>query len=169
LNTARKKTPNPNAGKKDYTPVYVSIADKPDSIMRGMDNFVAEVQKTESAGDKWRWVPMLIFFVGVGLTAIDGCLFLLGLFRSSLRSAHSALAGGLHPCPQTAEERLARFFPALLRDKGNPAHASRRPQAWFHLPRSSRPDGSHAPHQGGARNKDTQNRTTQHFPTNGFR
>lgn len=81
LNTARKKTPAPRAaGKKDYTPVYVSIADKPDSIMRGMDKFVREVQKTESAGDKWRWIPMLIFLAGVGLAAIDGLLLLLGYF-----------------------------------------------------------------------------------------
>lgn len=80
LNTARKKAPHPNAGKKNYTPVYVSIADKPDSIMRGMDKFVAEVQRTESAGDKWRWIPMLIFFVGVGLVAIDALLTLLGYF-----------------------------------------------------------------------------------------
>lgn len=80
LNTARKKTaPAVNiTGKKDYTPVYVSIADKPDSIMRGMDRFVREVQKTESAGDKWRWIPMLIFFAGVGLLAIDGILILFG-------------------------------------------------------------------------------------------
>jgi hypothetical protein len=79
LNTARKKTPKPSVmGKKDYTPVYVSIADKPDSIMRGMDKFVAEVQKTESAGDKWRWIPLIIFFVGVGLSAIDGLLLALG-------------------------------------------------------------------------------------------
>jgi hypothetical protein len=78
LNTARKKTPHPNAGVRHYTPVYVSIADKPDSIMRGMDKFVAEVERTESAGDKWRWVPMLIFFVGVGLAAVDGLLFAFG-------------------------------------------------------------------------------------------
>jgi len=78
LNTARKKTPSPAAGKKDYQPVYVSIADKPDSILRGMDRFVAEVQRTESAGDKWRWIPLIIFFGGLGLMAIDGLLFLLG-------------------------------------------------------------------------------------------
>ncbi len=81
LNTARKKTAPLNARmKKDYTPVYVSIADKPNSIMLGMDKFVAEVQKTETAGDKWRWVPMLIFFVGVGLAAIDLILILFGYF-----------------------------------------------------------------------------------------
>ncbi|HLO28974.1 MAG TPA: BhlA/UviB family holin-like peptide [Anaerolineales bacterium] len=78
LNTARKKSPVPTAGKKTYTPVYISIADKPDSIMQGMDRFVKEVQKTETAGDKWRWVPLLIFFAGLGLMSIDGLLLLLG-------------------------------------------------------------------------------------------
>ena len=82
LNTARKKTaPETNiTGKKDYTPVYVSIADKPNSIMRGMDRFVKEVQLTEKAGDKWRWIPMLIFFAGIGLMTIDGLLILFGYF-----------------------------------------------------------------------------------------
>ena len=79
LNTARKKTaPVSTTGKKDYTPVYVSIADKPDSIMRGMDKFVREVQKTESAGDKWRWAPMMIFIAGVGMVAIDAVLLIFG-------------------------------------------------------------------------------------------
>jgi len=82
LNTARKKTaPETNiTGKKDYTPVYVSIADKPDSIMRGMDRFVKEVQLTEKAGDKWRWIPILIFFAGIGLMTIDGLLIFFGYF-----------------------------------------------------------------------------------------
>ena len=65
LNTARKNSAPP-AGKKEYTPVYVSLADRPDTIMQGMDRFVAEVQKTESAGDKWRWIPLMIFFAGLG-------------------------------------------------------------------------------------------------------
>lgn len=78
LNTARKKTPAPAAGRKEYTPVYLSIADDPDAVIEGMDKFVAEIQKTESAGDRWRWVPMLIFLGGLGLMAIDGLLFLLG-------------------------------------------------------------------------------------------
>jgi hypothetical protein len=78
LNTARKKTSAPTAGKKDYTPVYLSIADDPDAVIQGMDSFVAEVQKTESAGDKWRWVPMMIFFAGLALMGIDGFLLILG-------------------------------------------------------------------------------------------
>jgi hypothetical protein len=79
LNTARKTaTAAPKAGKKDYTPVYLSIADDPDAVLQGMDKFVAEIQKTESAGDKWRWVPMLIFFGGLGLMGIDGILLMLG-------------------------------------------------------------------------------------------
>jgi hypothetical protein len=77
LNTARKKTAPP-AGRKVYTPVYLSIADDPEAVIEGMDRFVAGIEKTESAGDKWRWSPMLIFFVGLGLMGIDGILLVLG-------------------------------------------------------------------------------------------
>jgi hypothetical protein len=77
LNTARKQT-SVTTGKNEYTPVYLSIADDPDAVIQGMDKFVAEVQKTESVGDKWRWVPMVIFFAGLGLMAIDGLLLLNG-------------------------------------------------------------------------------------------
>jgi hypothetical protein len=80
LNTARKKTPAPTAGKKEYTPVYVTLADRPDTIMQGMDKFVGEVQKTETAGDKWRWVPLIIFFIGLGLIFIDLFIDLFGYF-----------------------------------------------------------------------------------------
>jgi hypothetical protein len=81
LNTARKKTaPNPNAGRKDYLPVYISLADKPQSIMQGMDRLRYQVQRTETAGDKWRWIPLIIFFGGVGLIVIDLVFDLLGYF-----------------------------------------------------------------------------------------
>lgn len=81
LNTARKKVAPANTlGKKDYLPVYISLADKPQSIMQGMDKLRVEVQKTEKAGDKWRWVPLLIFFAGVGLIVIDLFIDLLGYF-----------------------------------------------------------------------------------------
>ena len=79
LNTARKKVaPANNLGKKDYLPVYISLADKPQAIMQGMDQLKVDIQKTEKAGDKWRWVPMIIFFVGVGLMSVDLLLLLLG-------------------------------------------------------------------------------------------
>jgi hypothetical protein len=82
LNTARKKgnTDKDQFGKKEFAPVYVSIADKPDSIIRGMNEFVAKVQKTETGGDKWRWIPMFIFFAGIGLALIDVLLILFGYF-----------------------------------------------------------------------------------------
>ena len=82
LNTARKKvTPSTNvAGKNDALPVYISLADKPLSIIQGMDNLKVDVQKTETAGDKWRWVPLMIFFGGVGLIVIDLLFDLLGYF-----------------------------------------------------------------------------------------
>jgi hypothetical protein len=45
-----------------------------------MNKFVSDVQKTETSGDKWRWIPMIIFFVGVGLAGIDLLLILFGYF-----------------------------------------------------------------------------------------
>ncbi len=81
LNTARKKAPAPNAlGKKSFAPLYISLADKPMSILQGMNRLKAEVQRTETAGDKWRWIPLFIFFAGIGLALIDGLLILLGYF-----------------------------------------------------------------------------------------
>lgn len=78
LNTARKVAPSTNiAGKKDLLPVYISLADKPESIILRMDKFRTDAQKTESVGDKWRWVPILIFFAGIGLILIDVVLWLL--------------------------------------------------------------------------------------------
>src|SRR4030095_14884424 len=82
FNTARKRnTPAKTIrGKNDYLPVYMSLADKPQSIMQGMDRLKVEVQRTATAGDKWRWIPMLIFFGGVGLIVIDLIFDLLGYF-----------------------------------------------------------------------------------------
>lgn len=79
LNTARKRVNQTNTlGKKELLPVYVSLADKPTSIIQGMNKFRSDVQKTEKAGDKWRWIPLLIFFVGIGLILVDGFVLLLG-------------------------------------------------------------------------------------------
>jgi hypothetical protein len=82
LNTARKRnTPAKNiTGKTEYLPVYISLADRPQSIMQGMDKLRLDVQKTEKAGDKWRWIPLIIFFGGVGLIVIDFFIDLLGYF-----------------------------------------------------------------------------------------
>jgi len=82
LNTARKRnTPKTNSrGKKETLPVYISLADKPQSIMQGMDKLRLDVQKTEQAGDKWRWIPLIIFFIGVGLVMIDLLIDLFGYF-----------------------------------------------------------------------------------------
>jgi hypothetical protein len=78
LNTVRKKTAAPTAGTKEYTPVYISIADSAENVTRGMDSFAADLQKTERVGDRWRWMPMVIFLLGLGLMAVDGLLLLLG-------------------------------------------------------------------------------------------
>ena len=164
LNTARKKTPVRAAGKNDYTPVYLSIADDPDTVIQGMDKFVAEVQKTESAGDKWRWAPMLIFLGGLGLIAIDGIL--LGLGYSSLVFT----AGGILLW-------IAAFVMARSLRKSDSYDFSPRytgtKQILQILRDDLKPDSSFLGHldlTGAMLNtkvaretKDTQDRTTQHF------
>ncbi|HEX2997551.1 MAG TPA: hypothetical protein VHP14_22200 [Anaerolineales bacterium] len=164
LNTARKKTPAPTAGKKEYTPVYISIADGPDAVIQGMDRFVTQVQKTESAGDKWRWVPLAIFFVGVGLMAIDGLLLLLGytsfiftfggiaLWIAALvmaRSLRKSDSSDFSPRYTAAKQILY-----TLRD-------DLKPQSTFlgHLDLT----GAMLPSKVARETKDTRDRTTQYF------
>ena len=164
LNTARKKTPNPKAGKKDYTPVYVSLADRPETIMHGMDKFVTDVQKTESAGDKWRWIPLLIFFAGAGLICIDLFIDLLGYFSFiftlggvGLWIAAIALAVGLRKSDSKdfspRYEGLKQILHTLRDDL--------KPQTTFlgHLDLT----GATLPTKVARSAKDTQDRTTQYF------
>jgi hypothetical protein len=166
LNTARKKvTPTTNAaGKKEFVPVYVSIADKPDSIMRGMDRFVAEVRHTESAGDKWRWIPLLIFFAGLGLMAIDGVLFIFGF------TSFVFISGGVLLW-------IAAFIMALSLRKSDSKDFSPRykgmKQILYTLRDDLRPDttftgyldltGAFLPTKVARQTKDTRDRTTQYF------
>jgi hypothetical protein len=75
-----KRVPAAKDAKKDYTPVYLTLADKPQSIMQGMDRLVADTNKVEKAGQKWWWLPLLVFAGGFGLMLIDGVLFLFGYF-----------------------------------------------------------------------------------------
>ncbi len=78
---SRRKPPAKTAAAaKDFTPVFLTLADKPNNILQGMDRLVADVQKTEVAGDRWWWMPLLIYLGGVGLILLDGVLDLLGYF-----------------------------------------------------------------------------------------
>jgi hypothetical protein len=78
-NISRRKPPAKDAAaKKDFTPVFITIADKPDSVMRGMDNLSARAEQTDTAGQRWWWLPLAIFAVGVGLILVDGLLDLFG-------------------------------------------------------------------------------------------
>ncbi|MBE0672651.1 MAG: hypothetical protein IH588_18905 [Anaerolineales bacterium] len=165
LNTARKKTPPPSAtGKKDYTPVYVSIADKPDSIMRGMDKFVAEVQKTESAGDKWRWIPMLIFFVGVALVSVDGLLFAFGYVSFIFTVGALCLWVAAFIMARSLRKSDSHDFSPRYFGTKKMLHTLRddlKPGSTFlgHLDLT----GPMLPTKVARETQDTQNRTTQHF------
>jgi len=166
LNTARKKTtPAANInGKKDYVPVYVSIADKPDSIMRGMDNFVKEVRITEKAGDKWRWIPMLIFLVGVGLMVIDGGLLIFGYFSLVFSAGGFLLWIAAFVMARSLRKSDSSDFSPRYKGTKTILHTLRddlKPDSTFlgHLDLT----GAMLKTKVAREAKDTQNRTTQYF------
>lgn len=165
LNTARKKTPAPSrAGKKDYTPVYVSIADKPDSIIRGLDEFKSKVEKTESAGDKWRWIPMIIFFVGVGLVLIDVLLLAFGYFSLVFSGGAFLLWIAAFIMARSLRKSDSHDFSPRYKGLKEILHTLRddlKPDSTFlgHLDLT----GAMLPTKVARETKDTQDRTTQHF------
>ena len=164
-NTARKKSqPAVTTGKKDYTPVYVSLADKPESILRGMDKFLADVNRTESAGDKWRKLPLLIFFGGLGLMLLDVVIALFGY------SSFVFSAGGLAVW-------IAAFIMAISLRKSDSKDFSPRYEGLKNILHTLRYDlkpnstfnghldltGSMLKTKVARETKDTSDRTTQHF------
>ena len=167
LNTARKRnapSTNTTTDKKEFLPLYVSLADKPDSILRGMDKFVVDVQKTESAGDKWRWIPFIIFLGGLGLMAVDGILILLG-YRSFV-----FIAGGLVlwvaavVMARSLRKSDSKDFPPRYKDTKNVVYTLRddlKPGSTFngHLDLT----GAMLKTKVAREAKDTRDRTTQYF------
>lgn len=164
LNTARKKTPPPAAGKKEYTPVYVSIADRPDAVIQGMDRFVAQVQRTEAAGDKWRWVPLLIFFAGLGLIAIDGLLIVLGYISFIFSAGGIALWIAALVMARSLRKSDSSDFPPRYTTTKQILYTLRddlKPQSTFlgHLDLTGAMLNSKVAHE----TKDSRDRTTQYF------
>lgn len=162
-NLSRLKPPARDA-KKDYTPVYLTLADKPESILQGMDRLVADTQKMETAGQRWWWLPLVVFAAGLGLVLIDGLLYLLGyvsiIFTAGgvlLWIAAFWLAFGLR-------KSRAQAFPPRYSGTKQILHTLRddlRPDTTFlgHLDLT----GALLPTKVAREANDSQNRTTQYF------
>ena len=165
FNISRRKPPAKDAAaKKDFTPVYITLADKPTNIMRGMDNLVAQSQKVDTAGQRWWWVPLVIFAGGMGLALIDGLLILFG-YDSWIFSAGGVVIW------------IAAFAMALSLRKSraqafSPRYAETK-QILYTLRDDLRPDttflghldltGAMLPGKVAREAKDTRDRTTQYF------
>ena len=166
LNTARKKVKTTNdLGKKEFAPVYVSIADNPDSINRDMNKIVAEAKKTETAGDKWRWIPLLIFFAGIGLALVDVLIFLLGFSISFVFIGGGFLLwiAALIMARSLRKSDLLDFSPRYngIKEILHTHRDTLKPGATFlgHLELK----GSMLDTKVARESQDTQSRTTQHF------
>ncbi|HXD09085.1 MAG TPA: hypothetical protein VN653_03385 [Anaerolineales bacterium] len=166
LNTARKRNaPATNSmGKKDFLPVYISLADKPQSIMQGMDRLKAQVQRTETAGDKWRWIPLIIFFGGVALVLIDLFLDLLGYFSIIFTGGGIALWVAAIVMARSLRKSDSQDFAPRYNGTKNILYTLRddlRPSSTFlgHLDLT----GSLLPTKVARTTKDSQDRTTEYF------
>jgi hypothetical protein len=166
LNTARKRnTPTKNiAGKQDYLPVYISLADKPQSIMQGMDKLRLDVQKTEKSGDKWRWIPLIIFFGGVGLIVIDLFIDLLGYFSFVFTGGGIALWIAAIVMARSLRRSDSADFPPRYNGTKQILHTLRddlKPDSSFlgHLDLT----GALLPTKVARTSKDSQDRTTEYF------
>jgi len=59
-------------------PVYLTLSSQPRTILRGMDDLLASTRIVNAAGERWKWMPRLGLFVGLGMMAIDLVLYFLG-------------------------------------------------------------------------------------------
>ncbi|HEY2981633.1 MAG TPA: hypothetical protein VGJ22_10660 [Anaerolineales bacterium] len=162
-NLCRIKPPA-KAAQKDYTPVYLTLADKPDNIMRGMDKLIAETRQMESASQRWWWLPLVVFAAGIALMLIDGLMFVFGyvsiIFTAGgvlLWIAAFWLAFGLR-------RSRAQAFPPRYAGSKEIFHTLRddlRPGGTFlgHLDLT----GALLPTKVAHEASDSQNRTTQYF------
>ena len=166
LNTARKRnTPSKNiTGKTEYLPVYISLADKPQSILQGMDKLRLDVQRTEKAGDKWRWIPLVIFFIGVGLIVIDLLIDLFGYFSLVFTGGGILLWIAAIVMARSLRRSDSADFPPRYKGAKEIIHILRddlRPNSTFlgHLDLT----GALLPTKVARSTKDTRDRTTEYF------
>jgi hypothetical protein len=166
LNTARKKTaPETNiTGARNFAPVYITLADTPDSIIQGMNKLAAEVRRTETAGDKWRWIPLLIFFAGLGVMSIDGLMLLLGYFSFAFTGGGFAMMIAAFFLARGLRKSDSYDFSPRYQGLKEILHTLRddiKPGSTFlgHLDLTGALLSTKVAHEA----KDSQNRTTQYF------
>ncbi len=164
-NISRIKPPaKAAAAAKDFTPVYLTLADKPDHIMRGMDKLVSQAQQTGTAGQRWWWMPLLIFAAGFGLMLVDGMLYLLG-YVSLIFSAGGILlwVAAFVMAFNLRRSRAQAFSPRYAATKSilYTLRDDLRPSTTFlgHLDLT----GAMLPSKVAREAKDAQNRATQYF------
>jgi len=77
--SAGKPAPaNMKGSTRKIAPVYLTLSSQPRTIIDGMDALVAKTQTANAAGQRWKWLPRLGFFAGLGMMAVDLILFLFG-------------------------------------------------------------------------------------------
>jgi hypothetical protein len=74
-----RATPTLSSGAKaDYTPLYLNFSNKPRAILDNMSAMVAQADKVNATRTRWSKGPRLLFWLGLGLMAVEGLIYLLG-------------------------------------------------------------------------------------------
>lgn len=63
---------------KNATPLYLTLASKPRAILDGMDRLVTQTQVSNLSGQRWKLLPRIGFFLGLGMIVIDLLLRVFG-------------------------------------------------------------------------------------------
>lgn len=74
-----RATPTLSSGaKSDFTPLYLNFSNKPRAILDNMSAMVAQADKVNATKTRWSKGPRLLFWLGLGLMAVEGLIYLLG-------------------------------------------------------------------------------------------
>ena len=159
-----RRKPPAQAARKDYTPVYLSLADRPASILRGMDLLVSQSQRVDTTAQKWWWLPLAVFGAGAGLILVDGVLLLRGYTSVIFSAAGLVLWAAAFVLAFRLRRSRAQAFPPRYAGAREILHTLRddlRPDTTFlgHLDLT----GALLPSKVAREANDAQNRTTQFF------
>lgn len=72
---ARAAPAPPDGG---WTPLYLNFSNKPRAILENMQALAAQAEKVNATRARWGRGPRLLFLAGLGLTLIEGLVYLLG-------------------------------------------------------------------------------------------
>jgi len=145
-------------------PVYLTLSSQPRTILRGMDDLVAKTRGANAARQRWKWLPRLGFFTGLGMIGIDVLLYFLGYPSCVFSIGGLAVWVASFVFSRSLKKHQSAEFPSGYQDVRQIIHTLRddlKPGAPLlgHIDLTGYKQDSKVARE----TTDTQNRTTQHY------